>query len=138
MEQVTLPNNGFAAQVKALVEPELEQLGKSIAERVPHVRWHAEFPRSRVLEFRALLVFTSDADTTTELAVVSIEFQREPEPRLAMDVTDAESMPLREGTDIDANTQRELAADPALAGHVASEFLRGSADAIVHALDVRS
>lgn len=84
----------FADRVQAQLTEVLADLGKTIAAQLPWVRWHVEFPRSRIYGFVGLLVFSSDRDPETELVVVTVELR---ESRgWTIDVTDRESLPLVE------------------------------------------
>jgi len=91
MEQVMAVKD-FADQVQAGLRRVLADIGETAATGLPWVKWHVEFPKSRVYDLVGLLVFTSYRDPETELVVVTVHHRGC--RGWTIDVTDRESLAL--------------------------------------------
>jgi len=88
----------FLDQLQPQLRAVLAKLGADITLDRPSVRWHVEFPKSRIYGLVGLLIFSSYREPETELVVVTVQYRET--SGWSIDVTDRESMPLVDEIDL--------------------------------------
>jgi len=88
----------FLDQLQPQLRAVLAKLGADITLDWPSVRWHVEFPKSRIYGLVGLLIFSSYREPETELVVVTVQYRET--SGWSIDVTDRESMPLVDEIDL--------------------------------------
>ena len=97
MEPLTAMSD-FLDQLQPQLRAVLAKLGADITLDRPSVRWHVEFPKSRIYGLVGLLIFSSYREPETELVVVTVQYRET--SGWSIDVTDRESMPLVDEIDL--------------------------------------
>jgi hypothetical protein len=88
----------FLDQLQPQLRAVLGKLGADITLARPSVRWHVEFPKSRIYGLVGLLIFSSSREPEIELVVVTVQYRET--SSWSIDVTDRESMPLVDEADL--------------------------------------